>query len=163
MSFRKLLLEFSMTKEILLIFYQSWVRSYLKHSGRLIKHGFPEVIALLFLQPCLLGVFSGVHKVWRAPEESLTTWGWFAVISERNGKGRETFFSVTLLFGLHISLPRNVPGSGTPLPPAPSPTHYIFNHFSLPLCLFLPPSNFFLAPASSLDSGRIKFTRSLSQ
>lgn len=48
MSFRKLLLEFSITKEIVLISYQAWVRGYLKHSGRLIKHGQTEVITLFF-------------------------------------------------------------------------------------------------------------------
>ncbi len=105
--------------------------------------------------------------MWCAPEEFLMTQGWFVVMRERNGKRGETFFSVTLLLGLHISLPRGAQGTKN----VPSP-----GSFTHPLHLYSllspslspppppppPPPNFFLAQASSLDGDCFKFARSLS-
>lgn len=125
MSFRKLVLKFSITKDIVLISYQTWVRSYPKHSGSLIKQSQPEVITFFFFS-CLLCHFSGLHKVWCC-----------ALICGDKQEKRYRERDIPLChfaFGLHISLSHGDPGlKNAPL--VLLPAEYIFNHFFLPLCL----------------------------
>lgn len=101
-SFRKLLPEFSIVKEILLISYQAWVRSYLKQSWGLIKHGEPEVITLIFFffffaialiyLASLVGFSRGVVCTWGDFDDTGLIW------SDKRGKcDRDGHFSLSLL------------------------------------------------------------------
>lgn len=113
MSFRKPLLE----SLFVLISYQVWVKSYLKRSRGLIKHGSNHFVHSSFF-PNLLGLVGGVHVVLGAPEEFFMTEGWFVMISRNNRKD-----SVTLLSSPHISLSHAPPTTHThthsSMPPAP--------------------------------------------
>lgn len=160
MSFRKLLLEFSITKEIVLISYQAWVRSYLKHSGRLIKHGQPEVITLFFLCPCCpLGLFSSCHEVWHAPKGVFDAKR--LIFSDKQGKRKREkdiflcHFAFWASYFTALRCPRNHDCFLRP------PITPLITSLSL-FVFFSPPLTFSSPRPCSLDGDCFEFAQSLS-
>lgn len=157
MSFRKLPLQFSAAREMVLISHQAQVRSYLKRSGWLIKHCMEEVITLLFLQPPLASYVAltrcGMHR-----RDILMTQNWFTVISVRSKKGGETFFSVILIGASYFTASWCPEDPRTHLPLALSPTHYISNHVCLP---FSPHKSPLVLDRPPLDGDGFTFPTSL--
>lgn len=115
-----------------------WVRGHLKHSGRLIKSGLPEVITFFPSSVQTRGVFDETGLI------CSDKWG-------RRDRA-EPFFSVTLLFGVpYFTSPQRQVDCKTPPSLAPMSTRSTLKHIFLLYSSLAFPPKYFGFPATSLD------------